>query len=297
MNNIVVFEVTAQPEVALKKLAMHKIPVFTVKKRGSKLCFGVKREYIEKVFAIFAHPCYNTVIRRKSFKMRLSAFVKNRFAIIVGAFLFLASTLFSQSIVFKIKITGNADYLSPQIMELAQSCGVKEWSLCRTLDKALLQSQVLALDGVEFCHVQRQGAYLIIDVHASQNQDIGVSYSPLKSSVTGTIYRLVAVCGTAQKEVGDKVKIGDTLIDCFEVNQSGQRLDCLAVGFAEIEVESEISLIYDCESEQNTLSALSAPSIYSERVIKKSYTVNKTENGVEYIVNFSYLVTDSINME
>lgn len=297
MNNIVLFEVTARPEVALKKLALHKIPVFTVKKRGAKLCFGVKREYIEKVFAIFAHPCYNTVIRRKSFKMRLTAFLKNRFAIIFGATLFLVATLLSQSVVFKIKITGNADYLSPQITEIAYNCGVKEWSLCRSFDKASLQSQVLALDGVEFCFVERRGAYLVIDVHASQNQNIGVSYSPLKASETGTLYRLVAVCGTPQKQVGDKVVKGETLIDSYEENQSGQRIDCLAVGFAEIEVESEISLIYDCESEENTLSALSAPSIYSERVIKKSYTVNPTESGVEYKVTFSYLITDSINME
>lgn len=297
MNNIVNFEVTATPEVALKKLAKHNIPVYNLKKHGAKLCFGVNNEYIKKVFAIFKHPCYNTVIRRKSVKMRLQAFVKNRFAILIGSLAFLAVIAFSQQVVLKVKITGNAGYLSPRIMQIARECGVREFSFCKSFDKPLLSSRVLALDGVEFCSVQRQGSFIIIDVHASQNEVLQSSYSPLKASQSGVIHAITPICGTAEKSVGDAVAQGEILIGAYEMDPNGQRIDCLAVGFAEIEVEGSLTLFYDCESEKNTASALSAPSLYSDRVIDKSYTVKNCQGGVEYEVLFTYLVTDTINIE
>ncbi len=297
MNNKEIFEVTARPEVALKKLAKAGIPVSNLKINGAKIRFGVNREYIEKVFAIFNHPCYNTVIKRKSAFMRFRTFCKNRLGVLIGAAAFLILTVASQSFVFSIKITGNADYLSPQVLELANECGAREWTTCADLDKPLLRSKITALKGVDFCSVTRQGWFLVIDVHAEEENKVTADYSPLKAGKSGKLYNITAICGTPEKQAGDKICEGDVLIGAYEKSEDGTQNACLAVGFAEIEIEGTLSLFYDCESPQNTQSALKAPSLYSERVLDKSYKVKPCDGGVYYEVNFTYLYVQSCNMD
>lgn len=297
MNNKVIFEVYARPEIALKKLAKAQIPVSNLKINGAKIRFGVNREYSEKVFAIFNHPCYNTVIKRKSAKMRFASFCKNRLGILIGAAAFLTVCIASQSLVLKIKITGNADYLSPQILQLADQCGAKEWTTCSRLDKPLLRSKITALNGVDFCSVTRQGWFLVIDVHAEETDGNSADYSPLNAEKSGKLYALTAICGTPEKNVGDEVEVGDVLIGAYETSEDGTKRQCLAVGFAEIEIHASFSLFYESENGQNTQSALSAPSLYSERVLEKSYRVKPCDGGVYYEVTFTYLYIQSCNMD
>ncbi len=109
MNNIVEFQVTATLETALKKLSKANIAVYKLKKRSSRVQFGVRQEYIEKVFAIFSHPCYNTVIVKKSGVERLKIFVKRRFGLLVGGALFGAEAVISGNAVLKIKVGGSGD--------------------------------------------------------------------------------------------------------------------------------------------------------------------------------------------
>lgn len=297
MNNKVVFEVCARPEIALKKLAKAQIPVGRLKVCGAKIRFGVNREYVEKVFAIFDHPCYNTVIRQESAKMRFRAFCKNRIGILIGAAAFLVVTIASQSLVLKIEVTGNAQYLAGQVAEIAAECGAKEWTDCSKLDKPMLRSKVTALDGVDFCSVTRRGWFLFIDVHAGEDGKNSAVYSPLKAGKAGTLYRLTAICGTPLKSAGERVDVGDELIGAYEITEDGAQKGCLAVGFAEIEAEGTLSLFYDSESEENTRSALSAPYLYSERILGSSYKVRPCDGGVYYEVNFTYLYTQSCNMD
>lgn len=297
MNNLVTIEVTATPETALKKLSKAEIAVYKLKKRGARLIFAVEQEYVEKVFAIFAHSCYNTVIRRSSPKMRFVSFLKKRFGLIVGGAMFAAIALYSGNVVFKIKVTGNGSYLSPQISAIANECGAREWSLCRNLDAPLLQAKVMALPDVNFCSVARQGSYLVIEVHTEEEHFATADYRPLKADTRGEVERIVAICGTVEKAQGDKVEAGDVLIGAYTLSEDGQKTECLAVGFAEIRAKATLSLFYDCESEENTRAALSSASLYSERVLDKSYRVAPCEGGVTYDVTFTYIATVAINME
>ncbi|MDE6557703.1 MAG: sporulation protein YqfD [Clostridia bacterium] len=297
MNNIVEFEVTASPETALKKLAKADIAVYKLKKHGSKLHFGVSQEYVEKVFAIFSHSCYNTVIRKKSAKMRLISFMKVRFGLVAGAVIFAAAAFLSGNTVLRIKVIGNGAYLEEQVIAIAAECGAKEWSACRNLDAPLLQSRVMALSGVSFCSVQRDGAYLLIDVHTEEEHSSKLDFEPLKADIDGEVYRIVAICGTAERQAGDKVAAGDVLIGAYELSEEGEGNPCIAVGFAEISVKASVSLVFDKESEENTEAALKAATLYSERVLERSYKVSPCEGGVTYDVQFTYIKTVAINME
>lgn len=297
MNNIVEFQVTATLETALKKLSKANIAVYKLKKRSSYVQFGVRQEYLEKVFAIFSHPCYNTVTVKKSRAQRLKLFLKKRFALLIGGALFVAAAVVSGNSVLKIKVTGSGDYLSPQVISIAKSCGAREWSFCRNMDVPLMQAKIMALPDVNFCSVRRDGAYLLIDVRTEVEHTSRADENPLVSPVGGEVYRIVAICGTAEKAVGDKVKEGDALIGAYELSAAGERIDCLAVGFAEIKAGATVSIVFAEESEENAQAALKAAGLYSDEILERSYTVSPCEGGVEYLVSFTYLKRVAINME
>ena len=297
MNNLVIFRVTANAEVALKKLAKANIAVYKLKKHGLTITFGVTEEYTEKVFAIFKHPCYNICVVKQSSAVRLAAFLKKRFGLVAGAALFCTLAFLSGSMVLSVKVTGNGSYLSNEVTSIADSCGVKPFSLSRNMDIPSLQAKVMALPGVNFCSVQRAGAYLIIDVHTEEENVLKAQSSPLKADVSGEVYRIVAICGTAEKAVGERVNAGDVLIGAYCVTAGGESVSCLAVGFAELKVTATVSLYYDEESDENAEDALKCTSLYSDKVLEKSCKASPCDGGVKYDVTFCYLVTVAINME
>lgn len=284
-------------ETALKKLSKANIAVYKLKKRSSRVQFGVRQEYVEKVFAIFSHPCYNTVIIKNSGVTRLKLFLQKRFGLIAGAVVFIAAAVISGNTVLKIKIVGNGGYLERQIISIASECGAREWSFCRNLDAPLMQSKIMALPDVNFCSVKRDGAYLLIDVRTEEEHTSKADCKPLTANVSGEVYRLVAICGTPERKEGDGVSVGEVLIGAYELSADGERIPCLAVGFAEIKAKAEISLFYGEESEQNAQSALKAAALYSDTVLERSYTVSPCEGGVKYEVSFTYLKRVAINME
>lgn len=291
------FEVTARTETVLKKLAKAQIPVGCVSASGAKVRFSVNREYIRKVFAIFKHPCYNIGIRNKSVPMRFCDFLKRRTGVIVGALIVLAAIIYSQTAVLRISVTGNAEYLTQRVLSLAEECGAKRFTTCGGLDKPLLAARVMALDGVEFCSVSRKGWAIVIDVRIGNASYGNASRLPLCAEKCGVIKSLTVLCGTAEKSVGDSVSVGDVVIGNYEFLQGEERAECLAVGYVEIEVEGNITLFYESSSPENEKQALSAPSVYSESVVKKSLSVTPCDGGYYYKVDFTYLHTQLRNMD
>jgi len=297
MNNLVSFCVTSTVETALKKLNKVNIAVYKLKKRGLRVYFSVEEEYVQKVFAIFSHPCYNINIRRKSAKARALAFLGKRFGLVVGAVLFVAAGVISNVLVLKIKVVGNGSYLSPQIISAAEECGAKRGTPCSGLDKPLLTARILSLPSVTFCSVQKKGAYLVIEVRTDEEHCARTDDKPLVCDAEGEVRRIVALSGTAEKKEGDKVTVGETLIGAYRLAADGQRQSALAVGFAEIIRTAAITLFYESESDENLASALASTALYSDRVLQKQYRVTPCEGGVNYDITFTYLYTLSVNME
>ena len=297
MNNLVQFCVTTTVETALNKLNRGNIAVYKLRKRGREVYFSVKEEYTQKVFAIFSHACYNVCIKRAGAKARVGNFLKRRFGLIVGAAAFAAACIIANSLVLSVKIVGSGSYLSEQVLAITRDCGARIGTFCGNLDKPLLTSRILALPNVTFCSVQRRGSYLIIEVQTDEQHSSQTDSRPLVSDCDGEIYRIVVLSGTAEKAEGDAVRAGETLIGAYRLTESGESQSALAVGFAEIKRSASITLFFESESEQNALSALAATALYSDNVIEKSFKVNPCEGGVNYDVDFTYIVTLSINMQ
>lgn len=288
---------TAPVEIVVKKLAKANIAAFNVKKNDGKVTFQVRDETVKKVFAIFSHPCYNVKERRKSRKHGWFAFACNRCGLFIGGALFLCAVVLSNSFVFKITVTGSGSYLESEVLSIMQGAGVRCGAFFKGLDKPLAQSRIMALPNVTFCSIEKRGSAVIVDVQIDEEHTLTADYKPLVSDADGVVRNLVVVCGTAEAQVGQTVKRGDSLIGAYTENAEGELISSLAVGYAELVCRTVVSVNADEDSEKNAEYALSAPLLYAEEVLEKSYVVKNSGEGVVYEVTFSYLHTVSINMD
>ena len=298
MNKFTCISVTAAPRTALLKLSRAHVPVYDCSHSGAFFIFNVRDKYVKKVFAIFAHPCYNVTVRRKSTLARFKHFAAKRAFLLVGAVLFAACAYLSDCFILKIEVTGSGAYLKQAVLGIVRDCGYGEGTFFRGADKVSIISQVLALPDVTFCSVQKSGSVLYIDVECEEESAQRANYSSLVADRAGVVQSVVAICGTAAVAAGDTVAAGDVLIAAYSVVNSVE-VPCLAVGYARLECTAQINSFAEEESEQNLQAALASALLYAGEgeIISQTYTVKTVSEGVIYTVSFTYSHTVSINFD
>lgn len=295
MTDLCRVTVTSTVETALKKLKNANIGVYNCKKEGAQFKFSIKEKDIKKVFAIFSRPCYNVSVNRSRRKAFLSLAV-TRIGLIVGAIAFVAIAAISNLFIFKVEVVGNGSYLYPDVKRILYEQGFTEFRSYRRLDAPTAQGKILALPQVTFCNIEKCGSVLKIDVRVDEERNQTVSRSSLVSDKSGTVKKIVVVCGTAAVEVNSSVKAGDTLIYAYTL-VGEQRTDCMAVGYAEIECKGEYEYSAPEESDTALKAAYSKANLYAENILSRTHTVRNSDDGIVYIIEFTYLQKLSINME
>lgn len=295
MNSRAKISVISTAETALRKLKRAEIPVYNCKKEGAAFIFEVKDKDTQKVFAIFDKPCYNVTEIRKSRKNRLLSFLAVRAGLIAGAALFVTACIVANSFVLKIKVSGSGSYLEPEVRKIVYDEGAKEFKSIASFNFSVATGRILALPQVTFCNIEKRGSVLIVDVQVDEEHYGSVNLTPLVSDCDGIVRNIVAVCGTAAVNVGDSVRKGDTLIYAHTL-AGEEEIDCLAAGFAEIECNGHAEYFAEADSEESLKEAYSSLLLEDENVLSRSHSVNPTEGGVIYKIDFTYLHKLSINL-
>ena len=296
-NDLTWVRVCAATENVIKKLSKNNIYAFNITKKGAYTHFFVAHNYVEKVFAIFSHPCYNITVIKLSPARALAARLSSRIGVLCGCALFVAAVILSQYSVLKIEVTGSGSYLAPQVEAVLSSCGIKAGSFFPSDDFSEARAGVMSLPSVTFCSFERRGFVLVADVECNPEDDNKADYSPLVSDCVGTIEKITAVCGTPLVSAGDEVSRGDELIGAYYTAEDGEKISCLCVGYARIEVTASVSCHAEERGDKAMQSALAAAKLYAEEIEVVSCDIKDTSDGVIYIVNFTYLHTVSVNMQ
>lgn len=282
-------------ETALRKLKRAEVPVCDCKKEGARFFFSVKDKQTEKIFAIFAKPCYNVTVVQKSRKKRFLGACALRAGLIAGAALFTAVALFANTLVLKIEVEGSGSYLEPEVRSILVDEGARQYATLSSFNKSVATGRILALPQVTFCNIEKRGSVLIVDVRCDAEHYGTVSYEPLLSDANGKVVKIVAVCGTAEVKEGDEVRAGDVLIAPYTL-AGERRLDCLAAGYAQIEVAGAYEYFAESESEESLQNAYSTLLLEEGELLSRSHTVRPTEGGVLYVIEFTVLRKLSINL-
>ena len=284
-------------ETALRRLKKANIGVYNCKKDGAKFIFSIKDKDLKKVFAIFSKPCYNISVqgsRRKNLLTRAVA----RIGLIVGALFFIAAAVISNSYIFSIEVSGSGSYLYADVKSIIYELGFSEFKAYKKLDTAAAEGKILALPSVTFCNIEKHGSILKIDVQVDEELNSTASNLPLKADRSGVVKNIVAICGTAAVSVNSTVSEGDILIHAYTlVGGEGQKADCIAVGYAEIECRGTYEYSAPEQSDAAQKAAYSKANLYAGNITSRTHTVKEVEGGVVYLIEFTYLQKLSINME
>lgn len=295
MNNLTRVSVVCTAEAAIRKLKKAEIAVWNCRKEGARFLFSVKDKDVKKVFAIFIKPCYNMKVIRQGRVRRFLGTLALRAGLVAGAAIFCAAAVFANTLVLKIEVEGNGSYLEPEIRSIVYDEGAREFAPFSSFNKSLATGRILALPQVTFCHIDKRGSVLVVSVYTDTEHYETVSYEPLVSDVAGKVVNVVAVCGTAQVSAGDAVRKGDVLIAPYTMSGEA-RMDCLAAGYARIEVSGTAEYFAATESDQSLKDAYSSLLLEGEEVLSRTYTVRQVEDGVVYVIDFTYLHKLSINL-
>ncbi len=295
MNKLCVISVISTMESAVRKLKKARICVYNCKKEGAAFIFSVKDKDIEKVFAIFAKPCYNIKVLKKSFKRGITDFLNLRAGLVAGAALFIAAIWFANACVLKIEISGNGKYLEPEVRNIVVSEGAGEFKFYSSFNKSVATGRILSLPQVTFCNIEKRGSVLVVDVRVDEEHRGNTTFEALTSDVDGTVKKVVAVCGTAVVAEGDAVRKGDPIICPYAV-AGDKTVDCIAAGYAELECSATREYFAECESEENLQNAYASLLLEDDRIISRRADVKPTDGGVIYVIEYNYLHKLSINI-
>lgn len=217
-------------ERAIDKLVRGGVVVLGAQKpQKNAVVVRVDGKDCKKAFAILQTSCYNIKKVRSRGLLRIGKKLAHRAGFLVGAALFLCCTLFFQSRVLAIRVTGSGSYLEESVKSILRERGTFFFSPFPRNVNALT-ADVLALPRVSFCSLSHAGGVLTVTVEVN-DENAPLSFEPLLSPVSGTLERLTVVRGTPLFAVGDAVAEGDILVDCYTETEAGRR-DVLVIAEA-----------------------------------------------------------------
>lgn len=238
------------PERALLRLKRAGIAVYNVKKpQKNRLLFSVNKKDSEKVFAIYPDMCYNKNVYSPFFVKRAGAEgllslvrrLKNRIGILVGALAFCACTTYFDGWVFGVEYVGTDVYAREAAIVL-EEYGVKPFSRYAGGNEDIVCAKLLALDGVEFCSVQKRGLKVRVEMRLSSFPKHTLQSGDMTAERSGRLVALTVLRGTALKAVGDEVTAGEALVGGYFQAESGERSEVAPVARARIACTYEESL-------------------------------------------------------
>ena len=208
------------PEKAINRLQKSGISLFLVKKIEKKrILFCINKKDLEKAFAIYPNMCYNSS-RGSVYSFTrvgaLDAHARNVaklkwFAVCLGICCFFLLVGSFSPFVFQIETVG-ANVYKREVFEFLREYGVREFSVYPNGVEDEIAAKILALDGVEFCSVQKRGNTVTVEVRTNAFSSARQAKGDFLAPCDGRVEKIVTLSGTPLKKIGDEVKAGEKLV-------------------------------------------------------------------------------------
>ena len=222
------------PERALGRLSRSGVAIERVKRlTKTQTTFLVGAKDSEKVFAIYPKtPSVSSAYAVRSLgKVGVAAILeklKGRVGVLLGAMLFLALTLYADTLVLKVEIRTDTP-LQTEISRVLQENGIKKFSTFSGKDIDLISAQILKLNGVSFCSLKKTGSVCIVEVRGSSFTGAKIRATVLTAKRSGVLLSLQVLRGEGLIAEGATVAEGTVLARATEKDfvVARARLACL----------------------------------------------------------------------
>ena len=288
------------PERALLRFKREGIAVYHAKKvKKNQILFSVSRKDSEKVFAIYPNVCYNISVYHPFTVKKVGSsgiatcfdFLKRRLGLLLGGLLFAVLLLFSDMWIFSVDHIGTDIYRRETLAALEES-GITPFCVYRKGKEDEVCARILALDGVEFCSLQKSGHRLLVEVRLSPFALYRVDKENMVAKHSGTLLSITALKGTPLKKAGEEVRCGETLVENRFYTEDGGQVCVEPIARASIACVLEET--FEAETAEEAFAAAYLKLQLSDRDrITESSIIG--ENGL-FQVKIGYTVIETINL-
>ena len=287
------------PERALLRLRRAGIFVYNAKKiEKNQILFYVKKKDSEKVFAIYPNLCYNKTVYSAYTVKKLGAtgagkyieFFKRRVGILLGGLFCMVAALAAEPYVFSVDFAGTSVYAREVLIALEEE-GIKPFSRYPIGNEDKVCAKLLALDGVEFCSVQKQGHRVVVKMQTSPFPVRKTDKNAMVACRSGEIVSMTVLRGSPLKRIGDKIQAGETLVEPYFYTEGGGQVRVEIIARVRIACTWEADVEAESEEEAFAKAYLALEITDAER-IKKTEIIN---NGTLHRVKIEYDAVETLN--
>lgn len=207
-----------------------RVKVLSSSNDGAEIAF--KSKHFSQIIAILQNLCYDyKIIKIMGVVPSFFRFV-SRLGIAVGIATTLIVLVICSSFVTRVNVDGVRDArLRLEIANVLEEKGIRRGGKAKDVDPDMLAKDILALDGVAFCSVKRNGGQICIFVKEELNpaEFEEIDGSVVRATKRAVVTRVVVNGGTAVVKYGDVVNVGDLLIDGY-TEYGDQKISVQAAG-------------------------------------------------------------------
>ncbi len=285
------------PERALLRLRRAGISLYDIQKIAqNRILFSIKRRDKEKVLTLYPQNKVETTAYRVKYLHpegfgRYVSFMQRRVGLLIGGLLCIALLLASQPLVFTVDIIGDECYRR-DVLQALDEAGIQRFAPYKKGQEDLVCAKLLAMDGVEYCAMKKTGNRLAVEIRLSSFPKVKTETGKMQAKHDGTVLSMTVLRGSPQKQIGDTVRKGETLVEDHFITEDG--------GQVRVEIIARVCLACTWEGEIEANS--------EEEAFAKAYlTVNFTEqdtlqkttiknNGKTYRVTMQFQAVETINL-
>ena len=215
----------------IARLSAMGVSILSVDRQGKKWTIEVPASYSKQTVALLKEKCYNILNIDYKGVAAATKFVKRRFVLPIIFLLCVAILLVSSQFCFRIEVVGDFD---PElVLTSLGNAGVKVGSNLSRIDFGSLENTLANDVGAMYAVVTRSGSVLYVNVVAKKEIDPPIDMTKRRDIVAtreGLVTQLLCEQGNPLVKVGDRVKVGDVLIEGRRVYNDGSSTDVYALG-------------------------------------------------------------------
>lgn len=272
----------------LSSMVKKGIPLYHVKRVASdKIRLSINFNDNEKFFANLNELCYNEKNVRKIRDGGLFSpinFLMKNLGVLIGVIIFFVSTYSLDDLILGTSFSGTGAVLEKEITEILEDYGVKKYARFSSLDLRALEDRLLeSTEGISFASLKKEGKVLsVYTVKSKEPKSLLTGKETcLKSTVSGVIEDVKVYRGTAILSIGDKVNIGDTIVDGY-VYRNDKVCPINVVAKATILEEITKTYIFDKEGLEDLALTFIEEELEDKNVKSINITVIETDGKYTY---------------
>ena len=264
--------------LALKKRG---ILMYDVKKFNNKrMWISVNLNQSKNFFAITKYLCYNTKKIGINGKGTTFYSLLKIFGLVIGAVAFTIISLVASDLVLKIEFKGSGQMYAKEIRAYLRENNVTELSRFSDIDIKTLEDKILAdNEHLTFVSAKQNGNSLEIYsvVKTEKPTTLGGNCSCLKTPISGVVESLKVYRGNPTKIVGQRVEVGDILVD-GNVLVKDQQLLVNVLAYATVIGQETYEHVSKLDGQEQIATAFAESLLDAKNVI-----VTKQKVGEDYV--------------